>query len=47
MITLIYLLFNGYPSDTIVIPLTLLLTIVAVSIAIKCIKEDLLYEKNN
>ena len=46
MITLIYLLFNGYPSDNVVIPLTLVLSAYGVFMAIKNIKEELANEKN-
>ena len=41
MITLIYLLFNGYPSDKVVIPETIVLVLLAIYISLKGIKEDI------
>ena len=40
MLTL-YLLFYGYPSDKIVIPATIILTIIGIMMAVKGIREDL------
>lgn len=41
MITLIYLLLNGYPSDKLVIPGTIVLVVLAMYLSIKGIKEDI------
>ena len=41
MISLIYLLFNGYPSDTIVIPIVVLGTVRVLVNAVKQVREEL------
>lgn len=41
MLTLVYLLFYGYPSDQVVIPIIAVLTIIGIRIAITEIKKDL------
>lgn len=46
MLTLVYLLFNGYPSDKIVIPITIALSIVGIKMALANIKEEFANEKN-
>ena len=41
-----YLLLNGYPSDTFTIPLTIVLSLIAITMVIKGIKGDLKNEKS-
>lgn len=41
MLTMLYIMFNGYPSDKVVLPLTIVLTILAVKMALKEVVKEI------